>query len=54
MLTKSEKEYLRKLVEKDLQKFQEEEKGIVDISPGFLEGEKKYEEFLRDILEKLE
>lgn len=53
MLTDIEKEYLRKLIEKDLEKFQEEEKGIVDMSPGFLEGEKKYEEFLKELLEKL-
>ncbi|MBN2112071.1 hypothetical protein JW707_03135 [Candidatus Woesearchaeota archaeon] len=53
MLTDTEKEYLRKLIEKDLEKFQTEEKGIVDMSPGFLKGEEEYEEFLKRLLEKL-
>ena len=53
MFTDIEKGYLRKLIEKDLEKFQSEEKGIVDMSPGFIKGEKEYEEFLKELLEKL-
>ncbi len=54
MFTDDEKQYLKKLVEKDLEKFTAEEETIItNISPGFLKGEKKYEDFLRELIEKL-
>lgn len=54
MFTDIEKEYLKKLVEKDLEKFRSEEKDIIsDMSPAFLKGEKEYEAFLKRLLEKL-
>lgn len=54
MLNENEKQYLKKLVEKDLEKFKAEESTIItDISPGFLKGEKEYEEFLKGLIEKL-
>ncbi len=54
MLTQLEKEYLKKLVEKDLEKFKSEEKEILDdMTPAFIKGEKEYEDFLKSLLEKL-
>ena len=54
MFTDIEKEYLKKLVEKDLKHFREQEKNIIsDMRPGFLKGEKEYEIFLKEVLEKL-
>lgn len=53
MFTDTEKEYLRKIVKRELQDFKEEEKGVVDMSPAFLKGEKKFEDFLKELLEKL-
>lgn len=53
MFASIEKKYLKKLVEKELEKFKSEEKGVVDISPLFLKGEKEYEEFLKKLIEKL-
>lgn len=54
MVTDIEKQYLKKLVEKDLERFTEEEKGIIsDMSPGFLKGEKDYEAFLKELIRKL-
>jgi len=52
--TDDEKEYLKKLVQNHLEKFQDEEKDIIsDMRPGFLKGEKEYEMFIKKILEKL-
>lgn len=54
MFTDMEKEYLKKLVEKDLKHFKEEKKEIIsDTRPGFLKGEKEYEMFIKKVLEKL-
>jgi hypothetical protein len=54
MFTDMEKEYIRKLVEKELKKFKAEEKTILtEMSPGFMKGEAEYEEFLKGIIEKV-
>ena len=54
MFTELEREYLRKLVQKDLERFKSEEEDILsDMSPAFLKGEKEYEEFLKKLIEKL-
>ena len=54
MLTEDEKKYLKKLVEKDLEKFKDEGETIItNVSPGFLKGEKEYEDFLKELIEKL-
>ena len=54
MLTDEEKQYLKKLVENDLKRFKAEEETIItNVSPGFLKGEKKYEDFLKELIEKL-
>lgn len=53
-LTDMEKEYLKKLVKKDLERFTEEEKTILDdMTPAFIKGEKEYEEFLKGLIKKL-
>jgi hypothetical protein len=54
MFTGIEKEYLKKVVEKELEKFQKEEKTILtEMSPSFMKGEAGYEEFLKSLIEKL-
>ena len=52
-LSKSDKEYLRILVKRELEHF-EREKIVIDEAIVFLQGEKKYEDFLRELLKKLE
>ncbi len=54
MFTDMEKEYLKKVVKKELEKFKAEEKTILtEMSPGFMKGEVEYEDFLKGIIEKL-
>lgn len=54
MFTEIEKDYLKRLVKKDLERFKSEEKDIIsDMSPTFLKGEKEYGAFLKDLLKKL-
>jgi len=53
-LTTNEKEYLKKIVEKELKEFEAEGKTIVvDEFPEFIALEVKYDEFLRNLLNKL-
>jgi len=55
MLTDTEKEYIKRLVKKDLQDFKEEEKSIIsNMTPLFMKGEIEYEDFLKELLKKLE
>jgi hypothetical protein len=55
MFSDTEKEYLRKLIGKELENFKADEKetSMTDVTPAFLKGEKEYEEFLQGLLEKL-
>ena len=53
MLNPNEKEYLRRIVKQELKKFKSTKKFLVDVSPGFLAGEEKYEDFLEKLLSKL-
>ena len=50
--TKDELEFLRIVVRRELAHF-EREKIVTDEMIVFLQGEKKYEEFLREVLRKL-
>lgn len=52
-LSKDEREYLRILVKRELDHF-EREKIVVDEAIVFLQGERKYEDFLRELLKRLE
>jgi hypothetical protein len=52
-LTSKEKEYLKILLRRELEHF-EREKIVVDEAIVFLEGEKKYEDFLRELMRKLD
>jgi len=55
MFSNDEKEYLKKLVKKNLESFQEEEKTILDnMTPAFIKSEQEYEDFLKEIIKKLE
>ena len=52
-LTDDEFMFLKKIVEDTLAKFQKEESTVLDnITPSFMEGEVKYEEFLKNLLMK--
>ncbi|MEK6822486.1 MAG: hypothetical protein AABY13_01550 [Nanoarchaeota archaeon] len=51
-LTKNDMEYLRILVKRELEHFQRE-KIVIDETIVFLQGEKNYEDFLRELLKKL-
>jgi hypothetical protein len=51
--TDNELEYLKIVVRRELERF-EREKIVVDEAIVFLQGEKKYEDFLRELLRKLE
>ena len=53
MFTENEKLVLKKLVKEELKKFENEEKSIIEVSPEFLKGETKYEEFLKKLISKL-
>lgn len=54
MFSDTEKEYLKRLVKKDLESFKAEEKTIIsDMTPGFLKAEEEYEDFLEKLLDKL-
>ena len=53
-LTNDETEFLRQLVAHHLSSLQKEAKTIIDYpTPAFYAGEKKYEDFLKQIVEKL-
>lgn len=52
-LSKDDRDYLRILVKRELEHF-EREKIVVDEAIVFLQGERKYEDFLRELLKKLE
>ncbi len=55
MFTKDEKEYLRKVVSKELEELKKEESTVLtDMSPSFIKGEAEYEKFIKGIIEKLE
>ena len=46
MFSETEREYLKRLVKKDLENFKEEEKNIIsDMSPAFMKGEVEYKTF---------
>ena len=54
MFDKKEKKLLRVLVKKELDNFKAEKDTILNsMSPGFLGAEVKYEEFLKNLLNKL-
>ncbi len=53
ILTDREREFLHILVRRELEHF-EREKIVTDETIVFLEGERKYEDFIREILKKLE
>lgn len=53
MFTNDEKEYLRIIMRRELEHFQKE-KIVTDERIVFLQGEKKYEDFLRELLRKLD
>ena len=53
MFDNDEKKLLKALVEKEIESFKEKEVGLVDVSPQFLKGEKKYEQFLEELINKL-
>jgi hypothetical protein len=52
-ISKDENEFLKIVVRRELARF-EKEKIVTDEMIVFLEGERKYEEFLRELLRKLE
>ncbi len=52
-LTNEEKNVLKKLVERELKEFENEEKVIRDVMPTFIASEEKYESMLKDLLGKL-
>jgi len=52
-ITQDERKLLKELVKKELEVFEKEEKTIIEISPGFLSAEVKYDLFLKDLLNKL-
>jgi hypothetical protein len=52
-LTKNELDYLKIVVRRELERF-ERDKIVVDEAIVFLQGEKKYEDLLRELLRKLE
>ena len=55
MFSEKEKEYLKILVKKDFENFKGDEKDIIsNMTPLFMKGEIEYEEFLKDIIKKLE
>ena len=55
MLTKDEKEYLRKVVKAELEQFDKKQATLfIGISPNFLKGEHEYKHFLEKLLKKLE
>ena len=55
MLTKDEKEYLRKIVKEELDKFEKKQSALfVGMSLNFLKGEHEYKHFLENLLKKLE
>ena len=55
MFSEKEKEYLAILVKKDLEDFQGDEKDIIsNMTPLFMKGEVEYEEFLKELIKKLE
>jgi len=54
-LTKDEKEYLKEIVKKELDKLKAEQKALfIGMSPNFLKGEHEYKHFLENLLKKLE
>lgn len=55
MFSELEKKFLRSVVEKELEKFRENEEVVLD-SPDLklIEGAHNYENFIEDILEKLQ
>ena len=53
-LTKQEKMVIRQLIKEKLDLFEKEEATIRDQTPSFLEGEVKYDEFLKQLLRKFE
>ena len=53
MLNPKEKELLKSLVEKEIKEFEEEDSTILSKEIALLEGEEKYDEFLKKLLEKL-
>jgi len=53
MFTEKEKEILKNLVEKELKGFEKEESTIRPEELNILEGEEKYDEFLKQLMEKL-
>jgi len=55
MLTKDEKEYLRKIVKEELDKFEKKQSALfIGMSLTFLKGEHEYKHFLENLLKKLE
>ena len=54
-LTEDERTFLLKATKDDLERFQAEEETVLDgMPPGFIKGEKLYEEFLKGLIKKLE
>ncbi len=55
MLTKDEKEYLKKIVKEELVKLEKQQKALfIGMSLNFLKGEHEYKHFLENLIEKLE
>ncbi len=54
-LTKEEKEYLRQIVREDFERLKKEGGMVIHHPfPGFLAGEKKLEQFFKELIKKLE
>ncbi|MBU0629082.1 MAG: hypothetical protein KKC75_07880 [Nanoarchaeota archaeon] len=53
MFDQKEKDVLRILVKKELERFEKEENSIMDKSPKELKLEVSYDEFLKNIIKKL-
>jgi len=53
MFTDKEKELIKSLVKKELKEFEQEESTILQKELNFLEGEEKYDDFLKQLIEKL-
>lgn len=53
-LNKNEKKYLAEMVRKDLEHFRKTEQSLIGVDVSFLKAEHKFDDFLADLLKKLE
>lgn len=52
--TDNEKEFLKQVVKKELDNFEDEGETIIEAEPAFIALEEKYDEFLKNLLKKLQ